>query len=311
MSGALVVVNRGAGGGRGGTIWNRISVALPALAGARVVMRPDVEAALAELRAALDAGGVERVVAVGGDGTLSRVADLLLSRAGGAPVPIPLGVVPAGTGSDLAKALGLPKDPRAALERALCRLGEAGTLAAATRAVDALEIQAAGGRRRFAVNVVSAGVSGQVDEAVADLARRGRATYFTATLRALARYRPPRCRVAVDGEPWHEGELLLLAVANGPTFGRGMRIAPGAELDDGLADVVLVPRLPGWQVPIQMPKLYRGTHLASRYVRWRRGGTVLLEPLDERMPPLDVDGDPWPAEAVTVVVRRRVLRIVV
>ena len=308
MSGTLVVVNRGAGGGRGGATWDRISAGLPALAGARVISRPGVEAALAELGAALDAGGasgVDRVVAVGGDGTLSRVADLLLSRSGGGAVEVPLGIVPAGTGSDLAKALGLPQDPRGALERSLARPGDP----AAARTVDALEIAAAGGARRFAVNVVSAGVSGEVDEAVAALPRRGQATYLAATLRALARYRSARCRIAVDGEPWYEGDLLLLAVANGPTFGRGMRIAPHAEVDDGEADVVLVPRLPGWQVPIQLPKLYRGTHLASRYVRWRRGRTVDLEPLDERMPPLDVDGDPWPASAVRITVRPGALRV--
>jgi diacylglycerol kinase (ATP) len=305
MSGTLVVVNRGAGGGLGGATWDRISAGLPALAGARVVARPDAEAALAELGAALDAGGVDRVVAVGGDGTLSRVADLLLARSAGGPVAVSLGIVPAGTGCDLAKALGLPKDPRAALERSLA--GRGGV--EGTRAVDALAIETAGGARRHAVNVVSAGVSGQVDEAVAALTKRGRVTYLAATLRALAAYRPARCRVTVDGEPWHEGEILLLAIANGPTFGRGMRIAPQAALDDGLADVVLVPRLPGWQVPIQLPKLYRGTHLGSRYVRWRRGAAIDFEPLGEGMPPLDVDGDPWPVAAVRVTVLPAVLRV--
>jgi len=306
MSATLVVVNRGAAGGRGGGTWDRISAGLPALAGARVISRPGVEAALAELGAALDAGGVDRVVAVGGDGTLSRVADLLLSRSGGGAVEVPLGIVPAGTGSDLAKALGVPRDPRAALERALARPGDL----AAGRPVDALEIAAAGGARRFAVNVVSAGVSGEVDEAVAALPRPGKATYLAATLRALARYRSARCRVAVDGESWYQGELLLLAVANGPTFGRGMRIAPHAEVDDGEADVVLVPRLPAWQVPVQMPKLYRGTHLGSRFVRWRRGRTIDFEPLDERMPPLDVDGDPWPVGPVRITVRPGALRVI-
>jgi diacylglycerol kinase (ATP) len=304
MSGTLVVVNRGAGGGLGGATWDRISAGLPALAGARVVARPDAEAALAELGEALAAGGVDRVVAVGGDGTLSRVADLLLARSGGGPVAVSLGIVPAGTGSDLAKALGLPQDPRAALERALAGGGDE-----RTRTVDALAIETAGGARRHAVNVVSAGVSGQVDEAVAALPKRGQVTYLAATLRALARYRPARCRVTVDGEPWHEGEILLLAIANGPTFGRGMRIAPQAALDDGLADVVLVPRLPGWQVPIQLPKLYRGTHLGSRYVRWRRGATVDFEPLGAGMPALDVDGDPWPVAAVRVTVLPAVLRV--
>lgn len=307
MSGTVVIVNRGAGGGRGRKVWERMAEAEPLLEGARIVARADADEALAELDGMLagaeGADEVARVLVVGGDGTLSRVADHLLTRAGGRPVEVPLGLVPAGTGSDLAAALGLPKDPVEALRHALDP-----ARGAQPRPIDALEMTGPGGRRRFGVNVVSAGVSGQVDEAIAALPKRGAATYLKATLGALARYRPFPCRVAVDGEPWHEGDLLLLAVANGPTFGRGMKIAPEAELDDGLADLVLVPRLPAWQVPIQLPKLYLGKHLESRYVHFRRGRTIDFEPL-AHMPPFDVDGDTWPGGPVRIAVRPGALRI--
>ena len=292
-----MVVNRGAGGGRAGRAWERMAEAEPRLVGARVIAREAPDAALEDLRRALDSDGVQRVVVVGGDGTLSRVADLLLDRA---LAPIQLGIVPCGTGSDLARALGVPRDPPIALRRALT---------GAARPIDALEIRTGGGRRRFAVNVVSAGVSGRVDEAVAALPAPGPTTYLRAALVALARYRPSPCRVRVDGETWHEGDLVLLAVANGPSFGRGMRIAPEARLDDGLADVVLVPRLPLTRVPDHIPRLYLGRHLSSPYVRWRRARRIELEPADGA-PPLDVDGDPWPAEAATVTVHPAALRVV-
>lgn len=308
----MVVVNRGAGGGRAGRAWERMAQGEPRLVGTRIIARDGPDAALADLGDALDAGRVRRVVAVGGDGTLSRVADLLLTRtrpcspsgdpagAGGGAGPVSLGIVPCGTGSDLARALGIPRDPPAALQRALT---------APTRPIDALEIRSACGRRRFAVNVVSAGVSGRVDEAVAALPFRGPATYLRATLGALARYRPAPCRIRVDGELWHAGDLLLLAVANGPTFGCGMRIAPGARLDDGLADVVLVPRLPLNRVPTHIPRLYLGRHLSSPYVHWRRGRRIEIEPTDGATP-LDVDGDPWPAAAATIEVHPAALHVV-
>ncbi|HSL84748.1 MAG TPA: diacylglycerol kinase family protein [Thermoanaerobaculia bacterium] len=308
----IVIVNRGAGGGRGCRVWERTAEAEPLLDGAGVIARASAEEALAELDALLDGragseggglSGIDRLLVVGGDGTLSRVADHLLARAGGRPVEVPLGLVPAGTGSDLAAALGVPRDPAKALRHALDP-----ARGARPRPIDALEMTGPGGRRRFGVNVVSAGVSGEVDQAIAVLPKRGATTYLKATLGALARYRPFPCRIAVDGEPWHEGDLLLLAVANGPTFGRGMKIAPDAELDDGLADLVLVPRLPAVQVPIQLPRLYLGKHLTSRYVHFRRGRTLHFEPLAD-MPPFDVDGDTWPGGPVQIQVRPKALRI--
>lgn len=312
MSGTVVMVNRSAGGGRGRKVWERLAQAEAGLEGARIVARSSAREALEELDRLLGGEGpeettegerTERLLVVGGDGTLSLVADHLLKRTGGRPVETALGLVPAGTGSDLAAALGIPKDPEEALRHALDP-----DRAHRPRSLDVLEITAADGRRRFGVNVVSAGVSGPVDEAIAAAPKRGATSYLKATLGALARYRPVPCRIRVDGEPWHEGPLLLLAVANGPTFGRGMRIAPDAQVDDGLADVVLVPHLPAWQVPIQLPRLYLGKHLGSRYVHFRRGRTVELEPLAD-MPPFDVDGDAWPGGEVKIEVRPGALRI--
>ncbi len=299
MSGRLVVlVNPTAGGGRADATWTALLRNEPRLAAARVVAGPDADAALAELEEVLRDGPADRLVVVGGDGTLSRVGDFLLKR--DAPAP-PLGLVPAGTGSDLARALGLPREPGAALAQALT---------GSPRPIDALELRAADGRWRFVLNIASAGISGEVDRAVAGLVHRGKTAYLGATLGALFRYRPAACRITLDGEPWHEGEILLLAVANGTTFGRGMKIAPEAKLDDGLADVVLVPRLPGWQVPIQLPRLYLGTHLGSRFVQHRRAERVTIEPLGP-MPPFDLDGDPWPASQAELRVVPRALRILV
>ncbi len=291
-----VLLNPAAGGGRGAEAWSALERAEPRLAGARVVAAGDADAALAELDALLQAEPIDRLLVVGGDGTLSRVGDFLLKRE---PPPPPLGLVPAGTGSDFARALDLPREPEAALARAL---------AATPRAVDALELRTADGRWRFVLNIASAGISGEVDEAVGALVHRGKTAYLGATLGALVRYRPAPCRVALDGEPWYEGEILLLAVANGTTFGRGMRIAPEAKLDDGLADVVLVRRLPGWQVPLQLPRLYLGTHLGSRFVEHRRAERVAIEPLAP-MPPFDLDGDPWPASKTEITVAPAALRM--
>jgi diacylglycerol kinase (ATP) len=306
-----VLINPGAGGGRARRIWERLRREVPRLARLRridragldgpggVILEPTPEAAEEALLEVLEAG-VDRLLVIGGDGTFSLAADVLALAGAGSRVT--LGLVPAGTGSDLARTLDLPRDPLESARRALD---------GAPRPIDALELAFDDGRRRFAVNVVSAGVSSGVVERINALESRGKAAYLTEAVKALLAYRPASCRVTIDGadgEPWHEGPLLLVAVANGTSFGGGMRIAPRAEVDDGLADLVLAPRVPGWQIPILLPRLYLGRHLSSRYVHYRRARTVRIEPA-EGFPRLDLDGDSWAPGAVTIRVRSGALRV--
>jgi len=292
----VAVVNPAAGGGHALRVWEELRRSEPRLADARLVLSPDPEGVREQL-APLMAEGIERLLAFGGDGSAHLVANLVLAAGLGDSVAI--GLVPAGTGSDLARPLGLPGEPRAALQRAL---------SAPPRPIDALRLTTDDGRRRFVLNVASAGISGLVDEAVNAAPGRGEAAYLMATLGAFRRYRPVRCRIAIDAEDWFEGEVLLLAMANGTCFGRGMKIAPRARLDDGAMDVVLVKQIPKWQLIFRLPRLYSGTHLDSGYVRWRRAREVRLEPLSV-LPPFDLDGEVFPSAGARFELLPGALRI--
>jgi diacylglycerol kinase (ATP) len=225
-----------------------------------------------------------RLIVLGGDGT----AHLAVNRLFADPRrdEVALGFVPAGTGSDLARNLGLPRRPAAALDHAL---------AAAPSPIDVVRVTC-GAERRVVLNVASAGISGLVAERVNALPRRGGMAYLATTLGALRAYRPFAARVVVDGAPWYEGGVYLLAVANGGSFGKGMRVAPAAVPDDGLADVVLVRPIPGPLVPFKLPRLYTGGALKIREVIWRRARTVRCEPAAGVAPgSLEVDGETIPA----------------
>lgn len=296
MSDTVFVINPAAAGGRARALWSGLCNARPELERARVVMADDADSTVAAIEEVL-AGPVQRLVVVGGDGTLHLAANTVLARGRGAAVA--LGLVPAGTGSDLARTLDLPRDPEAALMRAVNGL---------PRILDAIQLETEDGRRRYVVNIASAGISGMVDAAVNASPRRGAGAYLWATLSALWRYRPRACRVVVDGTQWYNGPMFLLAVANGRCFGRGMRVAPRAELDDGLADVVLVKSLPRWQLPLRLPRLYLGTHLRLRAVRWRRARHVRVEPHEE-LPPFDVDGEVMPSAAAELTILPGALRV--
>ncbi|MCH9648275.1 MAG: diacylglycerol kinase family lipid kinase [Deltaproteobacteria bacterium] len=286
MNAALWLVNPAAGGGRAEGVWDRLVATNPELQNALVVRDSDPAVAAQKLDEHLErrtsgsqGKAIERVVAVGGDGTVHLAANRLLHL--GLGHQIALGLIPAGTGSDLARSLGLPTQPKRALE--ILRTAK-------PQSLDALEVATSNGHRSYSINIASAGLSGQVNEKVNALSRKGSLAYLTATLSALRSYRAVSCRVEIDGKPWWQGPILLLAIANGRFFGKGMKVAPKAQLQDGLADIVLVKGMPRWRLLLQLPRVYLGTHLSSPFVAWARGREVRIEPL-EPLPLFDLDGE--------------------
>jgi diacylglycerol kinase (ATP) len=202
--------------------------------------------------------GHDAVVAVGGDGMMHIVLQTI------AGTGTPLGLVPAGSGNDFARMLGLPAhDPRAAAD-----VIAAGT----TRTVDAARV----GDRWYA-GVLSSGFDSQVNERGNRMRwPRGRARYDIAILAELRVFRPLRYRMVLDGTP-HDVEAMLIAVGNGSSYGGGMRICPDAEVDDGLLDVTVLSRIGKPTFIRVFPTVFAGTHVRHPAVRVHRVHTVRLE----------------------------------
>lgn len=179
------------------------------------------------------------VVAWGGDGTINEVASTL------AFTGVPLGIVPAGSGNGLARELGIPFDPHAALEIAT------GTR---ERTIDAGEMD---GRLFF--NVSGIGLDARVAHAFAarGLERRGFRRYLELTVRELFRHEPDEYAVAVGGERLRR-RALMIAVANSRQYGNGALIAPAARLDDGLLDLVVIGERSPWRAVTQIPRIFAG-----------------------------------------------------
>lgn len=230
------------------------------------------------------------VVAVGGDGTVNEVVNGLLDGGRARPEP-PLGLLVLGTGGDLARTLDLPRRPAdqvAVLARALARRIDAG------RATHA----GSDGRvlTRDFVNIASFGLSGATDAIVnrRPLLRRlgGRVAFLAALAEALVRYRPEPVRVRVDGCLDRVLVITTVAVCNGQYFGGGMRMAPGARLDDGRLDVVAVSGIGPIGLLWRLPRVYAGRHLALPSVTFATGRAVdaRAERVGARVP-LDIDGE--------------------
>jgi len=251
-----LVVNPTAGRGRGaGLVAPVVERLRRGGVAARVVTGGDAAEA-ADLARKAVADGVDALVALGGDG----MAHVALQAVAGTDTP--LGIVPAGTGNDLAKSLGLPVDPMVAADV---------VAGGSVRAVDA----ALAGEVWWAC-VLGAGFDSAVTERANSMRwPRGPRRYDLAILAELRVFRPRPFTLTLDGVPV-ETEAVFVAVGNAPSYGAGMRIAPDAELDDGLLDVTVVGPLSRVALVRMVPTVYAGTHVAHPAVTRHRARVVGL-----------------------------------
>jgi diacylglycerol kinase (ATP) len=236
------------------------------------------------------ASGSRVLAVVGGDGTLNEVCQAYVNELGEPVAGPPLALIPSGTGGDFARCCGFADND---LESALQRL-HARALRRADLGVLRLHDAQARPLTRAFLNITSAGISGDVDERVERGPKwlGGKWAFRLATLGATLGYRNVPLEIAIDGEPWHQGPLLLVAIANGQFFGGGMHIAPRADWADGLFDVVCVGDLSKLEFLSQFPRVQRGTHLDLPCVRSARGRRVTLQATAGARPVLvDVDGE--------------------
>ncbi|TCC34572.1 YegS/Rv2252/BmrU family lipid kinase [Kribbella capetownensis] len=204
------------------------------------------------------ASGADAVALIGGDGTVHLGAQVL-AKSG-----MPFGVIPAGTGNDFARGIGVPlKDPAAAADL---------IVAGKTRAIDL-----AVAKDEFITTVVAGGFDSLVNKRANAMSwPKGNSRYTVATLAELRTFKPLEYVVTVDDEVI-ETKAMLVAVGTGPTYGGGLQICAGAEIDDGLLDVTIIQPVSRFTLLQMFPKLSKGTHVGHPMMRTARGRSVRLE----------------------------------
>lgn len=250
-----VLVNPTSGRGRGARLAEPVTERLTE-AGIRARWEAGRDAdEAADLARRAVARGVDGLVVVGGDG----MAHLALQAV--AETGTPLGVIPAGTGNDLARSVGAPVgDPLAAADI---------VVAGFTRAQDLGRV----GSELFST-VLCAGFDSRVAERVAGMTwPRGRLRYDLAVVAELGSFRPQRFVLELDQEE-EQAEALLVAVGVTPSYGGGLRICAGADPTDGLLDVAVIGPLARHELVRLFPKLTKGTHVGHPAVTMYRAKTV-------------------------------------
>lgn len=252
-----LLTNPTAGKGRGA---NARAIALPRFRSAGITVRDlqgrDADEALDLARAAV-ADGVEALVVAGGDG-MAHLGAQAVATTGTA-----LGIVPAGTGNDVARYLDLPRrDPAAAADR---------IVAGRTRRIDLARSGSS-----YYVTVLCAGFDAVVNERANRMTwPRGQMRYNLATVAELRTFEPLPYTLELDGVALRT-EAMLVAVGNGPSFGGGLRITEGASLDDGLLDVVIIKPMSKPGLIRTYPKLFKGTHTTHPAYEHHRARTVTV-----------------------------------
>jgi YegS/Rv2252/BmrU family lipid kinase len=235
---------------------------------------------LATLAAEAARGGANRLVVVGGDGSVNEVVNGIAEVG-----DVELAVIPRGTGWDFVRTYDIPRDLDAAVDIALngdVREIDLGLVTFRTWA-------GADGRAYFA-NVASAGISGAIAQRANDASKAlgGKISYYWATLAVFARWQTGEMRVSVDDEI-RGGKMIDVVVANGRYLGGGMMMCPEAEPDDGHFDALLIGDVTKRDLLFVLPKTYRGKHLPHPRLEMLRGRVVTVD-ADEPLP-IEIDGE--------------------
>lgn len=280
-----VIVNPNAAGGAAMKRWPRTSEKLE-----RAIGRFDYDFTNAEGVATMLAEeavlkGYQKIIAVGGDGTLHEVLQGLFKKGEIINPDIIVGTLPLGSGTDFARTLKMSND----IDEAIVRLR-----GAAVKKVDlglaAFRNHHGGEGRRYFINMADVGLGGEVAERANASPKQfgGFATYLFSSVISFASYRPRRVKITLD-DAVIEQSVTSVFVANGQYCGGGMWIAPGAEVDDGYFNVIVVKEFSKWDLVSLAPRLYSGKLLNVPGIRQYRAKNVAIDS-DERVM-INLDGE--------------------
>jgi len=158
------------------------------------------------------------------------------------------------------------------------------------------------------LNIASAGMGGEVAARVNRSKTRRPWTFLAATVATLLRYQPRTLKIALDGVPWFDGSAYFAAIANGTTFGHGMKIAPKADIHDGLFDIVLLENISRLRILMALRRVYDGSHLTRPEIHYAQAKEVRITSGGAPIS-LELDGEVASGHELTFQVRPAALQL--
>jgi YegS/Rv2252/BmrU family lipid kinase len=312
MSLPIVIINPESAGGATREAWPKIASELATHFGPFNPQFTTQRGEGIELAASAARRGTKLIIACGGDGTISEVANGILSVGSDAE----LGILPSGTGGDFRKTIGIPARPAAAAR--ILRDGQ-------TRVIDVGKVSFTNDKgaqeSRYFLGVASFGMSAAVIARVKEGGPEwlptkgpkwltGRVSFGVAMLQTALKMPATRVMVQLDDDPARHLTVANLCIANARYFGGGMKIAPNARLTDGKFDVISVGDLGAARILANAPRLYLGAHLSMAEVGHALATKVVARPTDnDQRVEIEVDGEILGQLPATFQILPRALRV--
>jgi YegS/Rv2252/BmrU family lipid kinase len=232
--------------------------------------------------------GTELIVGVGGDGTINEIANGFYENKKAINSDAALGIVPSGSGCDFSRSLNIPlrlKNALKVITQAPSSWIDVGLVRFKNNSGEQEE--------RYFLNVADFGIGGEVVRKVnQNRLRRRTSSYLRCLISTFVQYKNKRIRIRVDDEELPIDEYLIGTVSNGRIFGKGMKIAPEARLDDGLFDVVLVRGMKALEFFRNVWRIYTGSHLTHPKISLIRGSKIEADSeSNEEDVLIEVDGE--------------------
>ena len=297
-----VIINPASASGRTASRWRRIVEQLEAGGEAFEVLLTTGPGDAIELARRAVREGMTSLVVLGGDGTVGEVVGGCIEADGSGMVrdDVELSIIHQGTGGDLARGLGIPKDEAAAIEvalRGVPRTIDAGVVR--FQRMDGLDpcvpAQPDGSYVRGFVANSNVGMGSEVVQKVTGRLKRlgNNGAFAVATVGCLARNRARRVLLRFSEGIEAELEIVDVSICNNRYMGGGMLAAPDAKLDDGLLDVIMIGAASRTKLLRTFPKIYKGTHVHDALVRVERTAELHVDvPAGARPEGVVLDGEP-------------------
>ena len=283
------IVNPRAGSGKTMSEWVPAERMLQNLGIPFITAMTDHKRHATELAKEAAADGYRRIVAVGGDGSLHEALNGIAQyceESGTDTAEFYLGVMPIGSGNDWIKSLGVPHD----LEKVI-RLIEKESFSQ----MDVVKVLSSGGKTAWMANVGGTGFDSHVCSRVnqqKERGMRGKLIYLNALRHTMSHLAQLQLKVIADGVTVHEGICYSIALGNGPYSGSGMRQVPLADINDGIMDYMIVPKVKLSKMLKEVPRLFNGTINESGVVLYGRCRSLQIVPLDSASEDIiELDGE--------------------
>jgi len=258
----LLVANETAGKGKALQLANQFADLLSQVNEKfTLINEKSYEKTIEKLKAELSTNSYNKVIAVGGDGLVNLCLQYLAQSG------LTLGVIPAGTGNDFARAVGVNK-------MSITEIFNLYTMTDPVK-IDLGHIKSSTAEKWF-VQVLSTGFDAEVNSRANKIKwPRGKSKYTIATVRTLARFKPVNYKIDIDSRKFDQSAMLF-TIANGETYGGGMRICPGASNSDGIFEILLVRPVSRFVLLTIFPKVFKGNHIPHQKIDTYRAKVVII-----------------------------------